>query len=109
MERAIGEWIREEAGPGPLVVAGWETLVVAYRAEARFLPIAAGTPTEALTAARAAGASYMVIYLRSRAPIRGHLAPALMRAGAIRISRFAAQRDGKTYTWLVVRCSPKKE
>jgi hypothetical protein len=105
IEAEVGAWIRRHAGE-PTVVAGrGEVRGVAYRAGARFVEIALHIhPREALTRARAAGARYLVLYVRGRGRWKGELIPRLEALGARPLrAPFRAERDDVRYAWWILK------
>ena len=104
-EQELAEWLVADAGPsGVGAICGRDTRVVAYHAGARFLIVPPGPPREAISAARAQGARYLVLFARGdRAPL-GRLERALSSVG-LEPARapLTAMADGKRYTWWVYR------
>lgn len=110
VQRAAAAWIREHAPPGrELVVAGESAWPVAFLAGARYLGSPAGDARDAARTARQAGASFLVVHVRShgatddavprvRAAVEeGGLAPPV----SFREERPDAASGGIVYTWLV--------
>ena len=106
VERAVGAWLSRYAG-GPTVVCGrGEVRGVAYRAGARFVDLAPHrSARDALARARAQGARYLVLYLRSREePATGPLFKALADLGARRVGpEFRSQHQGRRYRYVLFR------
>jgi hypothetical protein len=106
-EADVGEWIRRDfVGPGAPVVCGWDSLVPAYRAGARFVPVPPGPAASSLAAARRAGADYLVIFLRSHGALPGTLEAHLAAEGLGRPDfrpETRRKRGDVRYTWLVFR------
>ncbi|MGE0711710.1 MAG: hypothetical protein AB7N76_26695 [Planctomycetota bacterium] len=105
VEAEVGRWLRDHAPRRPLVVCGrGEVRGVAYRAGARFVDLPADTsPRRALEHARARGARYLVLYLRSRGPERGALLAHLATLGARPLGPpWRSERAGVRYAWWVL-------
>jgi len=106
VERAVGAWLARYAG-GPTVVCGrGEVRGVAYRAGARFVDLTPNLPAaRALAAARAQGARYLVLYLRSREePDTGPLFKAMADLGVRRVGpEFRSEHQGRRYHYYLLR------
>ena len=104
-ERAVGPFLRDLAGSGPLVIAGRDARVVAHDARATYIDVrdVPGPPREALAALRTRGARYLVLYLRrhERGPAPA-LDAALAPLGVTRVGPpFEGEGEGARYDWLV--------
>lgn len=102
-EAPVGRALRQRAGPGPLLICGRDARPCAWFAGAGYLDIPPGPPAQALAAARAAGARFLLVHLRWFGQRPGELEQALSEAGLgppvlERTCREGAQ--GVRYGWL---------
>jgi hypothetical protein len=117
-ERAVAAWLAARAEPGrELVVCGRDVRAVAFLAGARLVELPRGDAASVARAARAAGARWLVLYVRTLGDEPAAVTSALAAAGlgapvANPDDPFQAKRSAEErpilYTWLVYDLSEGK-
>jgi len=111
VEREVGRRLRDEAGPGPLLIAGHDGRVVAHYADATWVDLPTdAAPNDAVEALRAQGVRLLVFVLRRRAsssdasPGAPRLHQALVAAGAVPLAPTpSASKGDLRYDWALYR------
>lgn len=121
VERQVGPFLRADAGPGPLRIAGHDARVVAHDARADYLDLrdVPGPPEVAVARLRALGVRYLVVFLRRRgAPPDGSapgLEAALASHGVVPVDPGPGRafrgngEGGVSYDWRLFRLDPDRQ